>query len=236
MYLVQPYLLRSVNQSLVWKISGSQKVIYLTFDDGPIPEITPFILSTLDKYNAKATFFCVGDNLRKHPDEFKQIINAGHIIGNHTFHHINGWRTRSSAYAANVELCQRLTGSNLFRPPYGRITPTQIHKLKKQYHIILWSVLTGDFDKNTTPAKCLSNAIRFTKTGSIVVFHENIKAKPRLFYALPRFLEHFSRKGYSFEVITEEILEATYKNKLFINSNRFGLSNANPSLLPDNQR
>lgn len=236
MYLVQPYLLKGVNQSLVWKISGSKKVIYLTFDDGPIPEITPFIIATLAKYNAKATFFCVGDNLRKYPEEFELIQKAGHVIGNHTFHHINGWRTHSSAYAANVELCQRLTGSNLFRPPYGRITPTQIHRLRKQYHIILWSVLTGDFDKNTTPAKCLSNAIRFTKPGSIVVFHENIKAKPRLLYALPRFLEHFSRKGFRFEVITDEILEKTYKNKFFINNKRAFLPPVNPQLLPDNQR
>ena len=181
---------------------SAKPVIYLTFDDGPIPEATPFVMSVLEKYNAKATFFCIGDNIRKHPEIFQKLIEVGHAVGNHTFNHLKGWKTDDEVYLENFRLCDSLTRSRLFRPPYGRIKRSQISKLKDGFpglKIIMWDVLSGDFDLNLSPEKCLRNVLKATEAGSIVVFHDSLKAFERLEYVLPRALEYWNKRGYSFE-------------------------------------
>lgn len=221
MYLVQPYVLKSIQtRHLIWRIPEKEKVVYLTFDDGPIPELTPFVLDTLKKYKAKATFFCVGDNVKKHSKYFQNIVEEGHAIGNHTHNHLDGWKNKFPKYLENINAGDKFIQSRFFRPPYGHITPSQIQKLKKQYYIVLWSVLSGDFDTNTTPARCLRNVMRYTKSGSIVVFHENKKALPRLKYALPRFLESFTNAGFRFEALSEEVLEKALKRNFINASNK----------------
>lgn len=200
--LTPPALLRSLTRkSLIWDISDKPGKIYLTFDDGPIPEITTTVLDILERYNAKATFFCVGDNVAKHPEIYQQVLDAGHTTGNHTFHHLNGWKTSVEEYINDVNKCSALVNSPLFRPPHGRIRPSAIKHLRKEYQIIMWSVLTGDYNKTLTPEKVLKNATDHTTDGSIIVFHDSLKAADNLFFALPRFLEHFSEKGYIFENI-----------------------------------
>ncbi|MDY0103711.1 MAG: polysaccharide deacetylase family protein [Lentimicrobium sp.] len=197
-----PTLLRSLTRkNLTWEISGKPGQIFLTFDDGPIPEVTPVVLQILEQFNAKATFFCVGDNVEKYPDIYQQILDSGHATGNHTFHHLNGWKTSVEDYVKDINKCESLVNSNLFRPPYGRIRPSTIKHLRNDYRIVMWSVLTGDYDKMLAPDKVLENAIGHTTDGSIVVFHDSLKAADRLYYALPRFLEHFSQKGFTFSTI-----------------------------------
>lgn len=197
-----PRLLKKMYPSLIWDIPNKDKCIYLTFDDGPIPEVTPFVLEILEQYNAKATFFCIGDNVRKHPEIFQQIIDHGHSIGNHTFNHLNGWRTDTEEYLNNIDKCNHLTGTKLFRPPYGRILPSQIRKFKRDYpdgKIIMWDVLSGDFDTNISSDKCYQNVIDATESGSIVVFHDSLKAFPRLENSLPKAMKYWVEKGYSFD-------------------------------------
>ncbi len=204
MYFVRPNrLMRKIYSSAVWRIATEEKKIFLTFDDGPIPEITPWVLSELKKFNAKSTFFCVGENIEKHPEIFKQIISDGHSVGNHTYNHMNGWKTETKKYLKNVERWNKVSGiryqdRKLFRPPYGRMKQSQFLLLKSHFSVVMWDVLSGDFDKNTTEKKCLKNVLTKTREGSIIVFHDNIKAKRNLFYALPKFLEHFSEKGFTF--------------------------------------
>ncbi|NTW24359.1 MAG: polysaccharide deacetylase family protein [Lentimicrobium sp.] len=206
MYLSKsPGILRSLTRkNLTWDIPDRPGEIFLTFDDGPVPEITPRVLEILEQYQAKATFFCVGDNVQKHPELYRQVIDAGHAAGNHTFNHLSGWKTPLPEYLANIDLCNQLVNSRLFRPPYGRIKPSFIRAIKPAYRIVMWSVLSGDFDKETSPEDVLQNTIQHTTDGSIVVFHDSIKAADRLFYALPGFLEYFSGKGYRFPVITAD--------------------------------
>ena len=199
-----PILLKKMYPSLIWDMPNTTKSIYLTFDDGPIPEVTPFVLETLDRYNAKATFFCIGDNVRKYPEIFEQVKRAGHSIGNHTFNHLNGWKTDTNVYLENIELCNSFTETKLFRPPYGRILPSQIKGIKKNYpdtKIIMWDILSGDFDLNIDADKCFKNATQATESGSIIVFHDSLKAYPRLKSALPRALEFWSNEGYRFASI-----------------------------------
>ena len=209
MYSVRPnWLMRKVYSSALWRVSTQEKKIFLTFDDGPIPEITPEVLSILKKYKAKATFFCVGANIEKYPQVFHQIISEGHSIGNHTFNHLNGWKTNTKEYLENISKCNltikqvRTTNNEqliLFRPPYGRMKRSQYSILNTQYSVVMWDVLSGDFDQTISQEKCLQNVLFKTREGSIVVFHDSIKAKKNLFYALPKFLEHFSKKGFVFE-------------------------------------
>jgi peptidoglycan/xylan/chitin deacetylase (PgdA/CDA1 family) len=203
MYLVRsPLLLKWYYPQLTWNKTRDHKVIYLTFDDGPIPDVTDFVLKTLNSFSAKATFFCIGDNILKYPQIFESIKNEGHSIGNHTFNHLKGWDTSDDVYFQNFQKCQVQTGTNLFRPPYGRIKKTQIAKIKSNYpamDIVMWDTLSGDFDTNLLPEKCLKNVIKHTTNGSIVVFHDSLKAFDRLFYTLPKVLEHFSGLGYQFE-------------------------------------
>jgi peptidoglycan/xylan/chitin deacetylase (PgdA/CDA1 family) len=199
-----PLALKKSFPSLVWEIPNNTKKIYLTFDDGPTPEVTPWVLETLKKYEIKATFFVVGENVKKHPEIYRQLINEGHTIGNHTYNHLNGWKTKSFDYLNNVGACAELVKTNLFRPPYGRIKNTQIKKLKQDYNIIMWDVLSGDFDASLSPDKCAENVINNTKSGSIIVFHDSIKAAKNLKYALPKAIKHLKSKGFVFEVITEK--------------------------------
>ncbi len=210
------YLLSMIYPKLTWVKKTSEKVIYLTFDDGPIPEVTEYVLKELAHYKAKATFFCVGDNIYKNPKVFKKIIEQGHKTGNHSYNHLNGWKKENSIYLDNVKKSDTLmmenlmkgnqhlyfsssTKKKLYRPPYGKIKKAQIKALDDQYEIVMWDVLTGDFDKNLSPEKCLRKAIKYTGKGSIVIFHDSLKAFPNLQYALPRFLKHFTEVGYRFE-------------------------------------
>ncbi|MBC8148023.1 MAG: polysaccharide deacetylase family protein [Bacteroidetes bacterium] len=201
MYSVKPpYLIKILSHKLfTWQIKTGDKIIYLTFDDGPTGELTPWILETLKEYEAKATFFVVGHNAEKRPDLVKAILEAGHSIGNHTFNHLNGKKTANSEYYDNIEEADRLIKSKLFRPPYGRIKISQAKQLKAKYQIVMWSVLSGDFDRKITKEKCLRNAIINTNKGSIIVFHDNIKAKENLLFALPAYLKHYSDLGFRFE-------------------------------------
>jgi len=195
-----PLIIRLVNKNhLICSIPEREKIIYLTFDDGPVPEVTTGVLNILRDRNISATFFCVGDNVRKFPEIFKEVSFAGHSIGNHTFHHLNGWKTPPAEYLEDVTRCDDYLTTALFRPPYGRITPSQYFLLRKRYKIILWSVLSGDFNQRIPKEQCLLNVLNYTKPGSIVVFHDSIKAKENLFYALPLFLDAFIQKGYKFE-------------------------------------
>lgn len=200
MYLVKsPFFLKKYYSNFVWKIPTTEKIIYLTFDDGPTPEITEWTLATLKTFNAKATFFCVGSNVAKHPEIFQKIICDGHAIGNHTHHHLNGWHTDKEAYFRNIKKCEEVVKSNLFRPPYGRIKKSQYELIKDDYKVIMWDVLSGDFDSKTSPEKCLHNVKNNTTEGSVVVFHDSLKAADNLKYTLPKVLEYFTEKGYRFE-------------------------------------
>jgi peptidoglycan/xylan/chitin deacetylase (PgdA/CDA1 family) len=206
MYLIKtPWWLRALYPSLVWRMKGGEKIIYLTFDDGPHETATPFILDLLKQYNAKASFFCIGKNVSTHPDIYQRIINEGHAVGNHTYHHVNGWKTTDDVYLEDVNRAAQLIDSPLFRPPYGRLKRTQIKKLQTKDHrpqtIIMWDVLSADFDTKLTPDACLGYVLYHTKPGSIVLFHDSEKAWPRMSVALPKVLEHFSREGYRFEAI-----------------------------------
>ena len=193
-----------------WRFSISKKEIYLTFDDGPTPEITTFVLNELKKHNAKATFFCIGKNISTHPEIFKQIIKEDHSVGNHTQNHLNGWKNKTQDYIKNtleVERILQLSNFktlklNLFRPPYGKIKQKQAkYLLSKGYKIIMWSVLSGDFDTNLSKEKCLQNVLKNTSNGSIVVFHDSVKAAEKVKYVLPKVLEYFSKKGFQFKAI-----------------------------------
>lgn len=196
-----PLLLKKYYANLTWSIPVNDKRLFLTFDDGPTPEITNWVLDTLQEYNAKATFFCLGANIEKHPQIY-QRIKTQHAIGNHSYSHLNGWKTKNETYFKDIEKCHQLTNALLFRPPYGRIKKSQIAYLQKKYKIIMWEVLSGDFDETISKEKCLKNVLTHTKNGSIIVFHDSIKAARNLKYALPKFLEHFSKKGFLFEIIS----------------------------------
>ena len=204
-YLVKtPWLLKKLYPECIWNINTVEKTLYLTFDDGPNPEVTPFVLSELKKYNALATFFCIGNNVERYFDVYQNIINDGHKTANHTFNHLNGWKTSDSIYLENIGKAVAVIDSNLFRPPYGRITKFQLKALKGtrfDLTTIMWSVLSGDFDEKLAEENCYLNVINNAEPGSIIVFHDSLKAFARLKYVLPRVMEYFSLKGYQFKSI-----------------------------------
>lgn len=205
LYLVKsPAWLQKIFKGRIWKMDDCEKNIYLTFDDGPHPEVTSSVLNILKTYNAKATFFCIGKNVVAYPDVYKRIIDEGHAVGNHTHNHLNGWKTSNKAYLENIAMAKNYIDSNLFRPPYGRMTQMQqkhLQKNKFQMQTIMWSVLSGDFDKKLQPKHCLENVLLHTTNGSIVVFHDSEKARESVLFCLPEVLKFFSEKGFSFKKI-----------------------------------
>jgi peptidoglycan-N-acetylglucosamine deacetylase len=221
-----PLLVKKIFPNYIWDIPTTEKVIFLTFDDGPTPDITEWTLSVLKKYNAKATFFCIGNNVEKHPRIFQNILNDGHGVGNHTHNHLKGWKTKTKDYLENIEACEAVYKSqipnskfqnskfvnqnsliiNLFRPPYGQIKTKQGKALKALgYNIIMWDVLSFDWDNTVAKNKCAKRVIDTTKAGSIIVFHDSKKAAKNMQYALPRVLEHFSEKGFVFESLNADL-------------------------------
>ncbi len=186
---------------MIWDLP-KQGTIYLTFDDGPVPGVTDVILDQLKDAGALATFFCIGDNVKKHPDLYNRIQADGHATGNHTFHHLNGWKTENETYFEDVQLCDAVVKSELFRPPYGRISYNQIQELKKEYKIIMWDVLSGDFDTTIDADTCTGHVIANATDGSIIVFHDSEKAKERVLKSLPVILKYFKEKGFKFEAIS----------------------------------
>ncbi len=193
-----PQILRSLYKPSIWRLKVDTPTIYLTFDDGPVPELTPWVLDVLKQNGAKATFFCVGENIEKHPEIFKRILDEGHQVGNHTHNHLKGWKVSNEDYFRNIEQCQVYTKTNLFRPPYGRIKKTQFREISKHYKVVFWDVLTYDYDKLISEETCLKNCLKYTRNGSVIVFHDNIKAQKNLKYALPKFIEHFQELNYNF--------------------------------------
>jgi len=199
-----PWWLKKIYGTCTWQINTAEKIIYLSFDDGPHPIATPFVLAVLKKYNAKATFFCIGKNVAAWPAIYQQIIDDGHTVGNHTYDHLNGWKTDKEAYLQNIQKAQILIGSSLYRPPYGKITFRQIRDLLNQpkpLKIIMWSVLSADFDKRISNDKCVENVIKNTGKGSIVVFHDSEKAFEKLQFTLPKILTHFEKSGFKYQKI-----------------------------------
>lgn len=204
------WLVKKLFSNYVWDFQNNENKVYLTFDDGPTPEITEWTLSQLKTYSAKATFFCIGDNVRKYPKIFQKVIDEGHSIGNHTFNHLKGWETSNIIYLKNVAMCaseisvqcsvnsqQPQKNCQLFRPPYGKIKPSQSKQLRKLgYKIVMWDVLSEDFDTSIAPEKCLENVLKNVTSGSIIVFHDSIKAFPNLKFVLPRTLQFLKEKGF----------------------------------------
>lgn len=201
MYLTKtPWWLRALYPSLVWRMPAEEKKIYLSFDDGPHPVATPFVLDRLAEYGAKASFFCIGKNVAAQPAIYQRILAEGHTVGNHTHEHVNGWKTTDEDYVTDTMTATTYIQSDLFRPPYGRIKRSQIKLLReKGMKIMMWDVLSADFDTNLTAQACLSYVLYHTKPGSIVLFHDSEKAWERMSAALPAVLKHFSREGYVFD-------------------------------------
>ena len=204
------WFIKTIFPNYVWRMPTRQKIVYLTFDDGPTPEITNWVLNQLQKFEAKATFFCIGNNIEKNPTIFHRIITDGHTIGNHTFNHVKGWNTSANDYVYEVEKCEEVIvessvkrhKSRLFRPPYGKIKPSQAKLLRsKGYKIIMWDVLSGDYDTTISKEKCLKNVLHHVESGSIIVFHDSVKAFPNLEYTLPKTLSFLTEKGYKMKVI-----------------------------------
>ena len=207
MYLVKtPHFIQNLFPNFTWRIPTQEKKIFLTFDDGPIPEVTPWVLEQLQKYNAKATFFCVGENIRKYQEVYSMLSEQGHSIGNHTFNHLDGWATDNMTYFHNVRRSAKVTQTVLFRPPYGKLRPKQAQFLQRHYRVVMWDVLSGDFDKDIDEETCYRNVINNTSPGSIIVFHDSLKAEKKLKYTLPRVLEYYSNLGYVFDKLNEQQL------------------------------
>ncbi|MCF8235252.1 MAG: polysaccharide deacetylase family protein [Bacteroidales bacterium] len=201
-FVKSPALLtRVLYPGLIWKIPNDENKLFLTLDDGPVPGLTPWVLDVLDRFQVKATFFCVGENVKKFPDLYSEIKNRGHQTGNHSYNHLNGWKTDLKSYILNVEKGNDRIQSALFRPPYGRIKRSQIRSLKQQYKIVMWSLLAGDFDEKNSPEQCVTNIVRNAKSGDILLFHDSEKAKERIMVALPRSIEKLLDKGFRFDVI-----------------------------------
>lgn len=200
-----PFFLPWLYPSLTWRMVTGKKELYLTFDDGPVPGPTEFVLEELSRASVKATFFCIGDNVRKHPDVFRRIVKDGHVIGNHTLNHVNGWKTSTEKYLSNVKAFDEplaeagyIKPTGLFRPPYGRITRKQINAMNL-YRIIMWDVLSQDYDHRLSPEQCLRRTLKACRPGSIIVFHDSYKSEKNMTYTLPRLIDHYGGKGFCFK-------------------------------------
>jgi peptidoglycan-N-acetylglucosamine deacetylase len=214
------FLMRALYPNFLWRIPTEKKEIFITFDDGPVPEITEFVLEELEKFKAKATFFCIGGNIVKYPEIFQKIVNQQHTIGNHTLNHLRGWETEDGIYFDNFKKCDEIivdrcsmgevrnsatshrtkkTEIRLFRPPFGRIKRSQAKEILKSHEIVMWDVLTGDYDQSLSKERVLSKSLQYTEQGSIVLFHDSIKASKNMVHALPKFLQHFSDQGFTFK-------------------------------------
>ena len=210
-FIKTPWLARKLFSEFTWKVETDQDDIYLSFDDGPHPEITPWVLDQLKTHNAKASFFCIGNNVQKYPDVYNRIIEEGHAVGNHTWSHMNGWKTNRANYLHDIEKATKYIHSSLFRPPYGRIRPVQASGVAeamqtKQARVIMWDVLSGDFDKNYSADQCIDNVLSNYVRGSIVVFHDSEKAFGNLKQALPAVLEHLRKEGFQCKKLEEELV------------------------------
>ncbi len=210
-FIKTPWWLKKIYSRYTWSLPTSEKILYLTFDDGPHATVTPFVLDTLQQYQAKATFFCIGKNVAEQHAVYKRILEEGHAVGNHTHNHYNGWKTDDQVYINNILEAAKWIDSHLFRPPYGRISGFQaknlqqlsLNKSTQKTNIIMWDVLSADFDTTISGEDCLKHVIGKATKGSIIVFHDSEKAFPRLQYALPKTLAYFSEQGYSFRAITK---------------------------------
>lgn len=201
MFIEQPpQFIRQLYPHAHWRMNTSEKAVYLTFDDGPIPEVTPWVLNVLDKYQIKATFFMVGDNVRKHPDEYKMVVERGHRIGNHTFNHLKGFEEGSERYIANIDKADCYLSTDLFRPPHGIMRMKQYRMLSKRYRIIMWDLVTRDYNSKLNGEQVLRKVRKYARNGSIITFHDSLRSVDNLRYALPRAIEWLQGEGYEFKV------------------------------------
>lgn len=202
MFIEQPpQFIRNLYPSAIWRMDKDVRAVYLTFDDGPIPKVTPWVLDVLDRYGIKATFFMVGDNIRKHPDEFRLVVEKGHRIGNHTFNHIRGLSYDINSYLENTDkACRMMMNTNLFRPPHGYMSPKQYAELKKRYKIIMWDLVTRDYNRKFTGEQILQKVKKYVRNGSIITFHDSLKSEENIRYALPKAIEWLMEQGYEFKV------------------------------------
>ncbi|MEN8250077.1 MAG: polysaccharide deacetylase family protein [Bacteroidota bacterium] len=199
-----PWFITKLFPGILWHYRRIEKVLYLTFDDGPLPEVTPWVLEQLKRYNAKATFFMVGENIIKHPETYNTVIREGHTVGNHSMNHLNGWETKNDHYFKNIAEMEELIkeqSRSLLRPPYGRIRLSQLKRLSKQYKIVMWDVLSGDFSKSLNKEEILSKSINSTRPGSIIVFHDSLRMFDKVKFVLPQYLAHFHELGYTFKAL-----------------------------------
>lgn len=196
-----PLLYRAIFPGAHWRFNKGEKTVFLTFDDGPIPEMTPWVLDLLDQYGIRAVFFCVGDNVRRYPEIYREILARGHRVGNHTYHHLQGLKVTSKTYLKDVEEAGKLIDSKLFRPPHGHIRLPQFFKLREQYTIVLWDVVTRDYSCLMSAGQVLDNVKRYTRNGSVIVFHDSLKGGEKTRYALPRSIDWLLEQGYQFKLI-----------------------------------
>lgn len=202
MFIEQPpYIVRALYPGALWRMNPNEKAVYLTFDDGPIPGITPWVLDLLDKYDIKATFFLVGDNIRKHPEEFKMILERGHRVGNHTYNHIRGFEYKAVDYLANTEKANEMIQSDLFRPPHGHMGMKQYYALREKYKIVMWDLVTRDYSKHLNGPQVFTKVKKYVRNGSIITFHDSFKAERNMKYALPRSIEWLKEQGYTFKTL-----------------------------------
>ena len=195
-----PGFIRGLFPKALWRMNPDEKAVYLTFDDGPIPVVTPWVVEILGRYDIKATFFMVGDNVRKHPQEFRQVIEAGHRVGNHTFNHLKGVFTETNEYLDNVEKADALIHSKLFRPPHGMLRRSQYNELSKRYQFVMWDLVTRDYSKRMNGEEVLANVKKYVRNGSIITFHDSLRSEENLKYALPRAIEWLLEQGYEFKL------------------------------------
>jgi len=196
-----PKLITRLLPQLIWKIPNNENKVFLTFDDGPIPDVTEWVLDLLSEYNAKATFFCVGENVEKHPHIYSRIIDEGHAVGSHTYNHLNCWKTDNKTYISNIVKAESFIDSSLFRPPHGKLRWISMSKLLKQYNVVMWDVLTQDYDSNLNPEEIFLNVKNHVESGSIIVFHDSLKSIKNLKTALPKSLDYLKSKGFILDKI-----------------------------------